>query len=197
MTQAKPRFRTIEEYLDYDDGTDTRYELVDGELVELPTESWDAGTISLYLLAQLLSFVPFYLIRHKDTEITVTSASAKARIPDLMVVTETTAIEMKGQKGLIPLTTQPPVFVVEVVSPGKPGEDNYERDYVEKPKEYAARGIPEFWQIDPNEGRDVVIVLTLKDGVYQSREFRGSDLVVSPTFPNLQLTAEQILRAGR
>jgi len=33
MTQAKPRFRTIEEYLDYDDGTDTRYELVDGQLV--------------------------------------------------------------------------------------------------------------------------------------------------------------------
>jgi Uma2 family endonuclease len=197
MTQAKPRFRTIEEYLDYDDGTDTRYELVDGELVELPTESWDAGTISLYLLAQLLSLVPFYLIRHKDTEITVTSASAKARIPDLMVVTEATAIEMKGQKGLIPLTTQPPVFVVEVVSPGKPGEDNYERDYVEKPKEYAARGIPEFWQIDPNEGRDVVIVLNLKDGAYQSREFRGSERVISATFPGLQLTADQILRAGR
>jgi len=197
MTQAKPRFRTIEEYLDYDDGTDTRYELVDGELVELPTESWDAGTISLYLLAQLLSFIPFYLIRHKDTEITVTGASAKARIPDLMVVTETTAIAMTGQKGLIPLTTQPPIFVVEVVSPGKPGEDNYERDYVEKPKEYAARGIPEFWQIDPNEGRDVVIVLTLKDGAYQSREFRGSEKVVSPTFPDLQLTADQILRAGR
>ena len=197
MTQAKPRFRTIEEYLDYDDGTDTRYELVDGELVELPTESWDAGTISLYLLAQLLSFVPFYLIRHKDTEITVTGASAKARIPDLMVVTETTAIAMTGQKGLIPLTTQPPIFVVEVVSPGKPGEDNYERDYVEKPKEYAARGIPEFWQIDPNEGRDVVIVLNLKDGAYQSREFRGSEKVVSPTFPDLQLTADQVLRAGR
>ena len=38
MTQAKPRFRTIDEYLDYDDGTDTRYELVNGELVELPNE---------------------------------------------------------------------------------------------------------------------------------------------------------------
>ena len=36
MTQAKPRFRTIKDYLDYDDGTDTRYELVNGELVEMP-----------------------------------------------------------------------------------------------------------------------------------------------------------------
>lgn len=39
MTQAKPRFKTIEEYLDYDDGADTRYELVDGVLVEMPPES--------------------------------------------------------------------------------------------------------------------------------------------------------------
>ncbi|MBD1859321.1 MULTISPECIES: Uma2 family endonuclease, partial [Leptolyngbya] len=38
MTQAKTRFNTIEEYLDYDDGTDTRYELVDGELIEMPPE---------------------------------------------------------------------------------------------------------------------------------------------------------------
>jgi Uma2 family endonuclease len=30
---------TIEDYLNYDDGTDTRYELVNGELVEMPTES--------------------------------------------------------------------------------------------------------------------------------------------------------------
>lgn len=30
---------TLEEYLHYDDGTDTRYELVNGELIALPTES--------------------------------------------------------------------------------------------------------------------------------------------------------------
>lgn len=39
MTQAKPRFRTFEEYLNYDDGSDRRYELVNGELIELPPES--------------------------------------------------------------------------------------------------------------------------------------------------------------
>ena len=38
MTQAaipKTKLLTLEEYLVYDDGTDTRYELVDGELVEM------------------------------------------------------------------------------------------------------------------------------------------------------------------
>ena len=52
--------------------------------------------------------------------------------------------------------------------------------------------IPEFWQVDP--GRAVVTVLHLKNGAYRAREFRGSDLVVSPTFPEMQLTVEQIFR---
>lgn len=43
MTQTAPdsssKLLTMEEYLAYDDGTDTRYELVDGELVEMPVES--------------------------------------------------------------------------------------------------------------------------------------------------------------
>lgn len=36
---SKPKLLTFEEYLAYDDGTDTRYELVDGELVEMPPET--------------------------------------------------------------------------------------------------------------------------------------------------------------
>jgi hypothetical protein len=34
---AKPM--TLQDYLNYDDGTDTRYELVDGELIAMPLES--------------------------------------------------------------------------------------------------------------------------------------------------------------
>ena len=39
MTVAKNRLMTLEEYLDYDDGTDTQYELVDGILVEMTAEA--------------------------------------------------------------------------------------------------------------------------------------------------------------
>ncbi|BAY10229.1 hypothetical protein NIES2098_33950 [Calothrix sp. NIES-2098] len=38
MTSATKKL-TLEEYLAYDDGTDAKYELVDGELVEMPPES--------------------------------------------------------------------------------------------------------------------------------------------------------------
>ena len=196
MTQAKLRqFRTIEEYLDYDDGTDTHYELVDGELVEMGAEKRLNEKIALWLLSQLLQFVPIDLIA-RGTQISVRGKTATARNPDLMILTEELdQILSQQSQSLITFDMPAPALVVEVVSPGEPGTDNYDRDYVDKPKEYAARGIPEFWQIDPS--RSVVIVLTLKDGAYQSREFRGSDRVLSVAFPDLQLTAEQILRAGR
>jgi len=194
MTQAKPRFRTIDEYLDYDDGTDTRYELVNGELVELPNEKQINLLIARFLFLCFVQMgIPFERVGDKQ-QVSVDSLTVKAREPDLTIITEETRAAM-GKESLITREMPAPSLVVEVVSPGKPGEDNYERDYVEKPKEYAARGIPEFWQVDPS--RSVVIVLTLQDEIYQPREFRGSDRVVSPTFPDLQLTAEQILRAGR
>lgn len=194
MTQAKPRFRTIEEYLDYDDGSDRRYELVDGELVELPNEKQINLLIARFLFLCFVQMgIPFERVGDKQ-QVSVDSLTVKAREPDLTIITEETRAAM-GKESLITRDMPAPSLVIEVVSPGKPSEDNYDLDYVEKPKEYAARGIPEFWQIDPS--RSVVIVLTLKDGAYQSREFRGSDKVDSPTFPDLRLTADQILRAGR
>jgi Uma2 family endonuclease len=195
MTQAKPRFRTIEEYLDYDDGTDTRYELVDGELVEMAPENPLNPVIASILFAAFLGLgIPPYrlVIGH---QIATTSAKVTARQPDLVVHTEESlnAI-LSGVKLLMP-EMPPPMLVVEVVSSSDTDKRSKDRDYVEKPKEYAARGIPEFWQVDPD--RAVVIVLSLKDGAYQSREFRGGNRVISPTFPDLQLTAEQILNAGQ
>lgn len=195
MTQAKPRFRTIEEYLDYDDGTDTRHELVNGELIALPSEDPINPTIAMAIAFALgaLGIPPYcFAIGH---QIEVDSAEVTVRQPDLIVHTEKSATAVLSGERLIRRGMPAPLLVVEVVSPGKPGSANYNRDYVEKPKEYATRGISEFWQVDPS--RAMVVVLNLEAGAYQAREFSDSDLVVSRTFPNLQLTAEQVLRAGR
>ena len=196
MTQAtRPRL-TLEEFLTYDDGTDTRYELVDGVLVEMGAESTINTLIAGFLFLQFAVMgIPAYRIGFKQW-IAVSDSTATARDPDLMVHSEASFVAIEGASQAIVRAEMPnPLLVVEVVSFGNPGSENYDRDYVEKPKEYAARGIPEFWQIDP--GRAVVIVLTLKNGAYEAREFRGEDQVISVAFPDLQLTADQILRAGR
>jgi Uma2 family endonuclease len=112
-----------------------------------------------------------------------------------MVLTEEGRAAIRGAtRSLVTLDMPAPRLVIEIVSPGKLGSENYDRDYIEKPREYAARGIAEFWRVDPS--RAVVAVLILSNGSYQVREFRGTDAIASPTFPDLQLTAEQILSAG-
>ena len=196
MTQTKTRFTSIEEFLAYDDGTNTRYELVDGVLVDMGAESTINTIIAGFLFAAFLQLgIPAYRIGFKQW-IAVSSTSVTARDPDLIVHSEGSFAAIDGLPQALVATDAPaPLVVIEIVSPGNPGSENYDRDYVEKPREYAARGIPEFWRIDPE--RAVVTVMKLEDGAYQARDFRGSDLVVSRTFSTLRLTAEQILRAGR
>ena len=84
----------------------------------------------------------------------------------------------------------PPALVIEVVSPK---QEN--RDYRHKRTEYAARHIPEYWIVDPIAAK--VTVLEWVDGLYEERLYQGSDRLVSPLLPNLELTAAQILNAGR
>jgi Uma2 family endonuclease len=54
MVPATRRRMTLEEYLTYDDGTDTRYELANGELVEMPSESDLNNAIAIILIAAFL-----------------------------------------------------------------------------------------------------------------------------------------------
>jgi Uma2 family endonuclease len=198
MTQAKPRFTTLEDYLSYDDGTDTRYELVDGGLIEMPPESRLNRKIASFLFETFIRLgVPSALLAI-GTQIAVPSRKVTARQPDFVVLSPECADALEGAKSdLITAEMPPPALVIEIVSPNEPGDQrNYERDYIEKPKEYAARGIPEYWLIDPN--RSAVIVLWLDDQDYREvGQFRGQDCISSPAFPQLQLTAEQILSAGQ
>ncbi|GAP94878.1 hypothetical protein NIES2104_13950 [Leptolyngbya sp. NIES-2104] len=152
--------------------------------------------IAGFLFAAFLqSGIPAYRIGFKQW-IAVSRSAVTARDPDLIVHSEESFAAIDGlPQALIAADAPAPLLVIEIVSPGNPGSENYDRDYVEKPREYAARGISEFWRIDPE--RSIVTVLKLEDGTYQSREFRGSEAIASWTFPKMQLTAEQILRAGR
>ncbi len=88
----------------------------------------------------------------------------------------------------------PPRLLAEVVSPGDEDSDNYQRDYVQKPQQYASIGVAEYWIIDPH--RAWVMVGTLADGAYQYQAFQGDAVIQSPTFPGLKLTAAQVLRVG-
>jgi len=190
MTTTTRRM-TLEEYLDYDDGTDTRYELVNGELAEVPSESDLNNLIAVYLLAEFLRFMPVRLLR-RGTEVVVNGYRTTTRIPDLIVLTDDLAAALSGAKrSVIMPDMPPPALVVEIVSPGTTNEA---RDYRYKRSEYAARSIAEYWIVDPQQAQ--ITVLTLVAGLYEEAVFKGNDRLVSSTLPNLDLTPAQVLQAG-
>jgi Uma2 family endonuclease len=191
MTATTQHF-TLAEYLTYSSSTDRCYELVNGALTEMPPE-WDFNSqIASNLFAELLRVVSSRLIRCKGTEIVVTGVRATTRVPDLMVLTEELLLALRqSSRGTITLDMPPPVLVVEVVSPGKENED---RDYRYKRSEYAARGIAEYWIVDPERAQ--VTVLVLVNGFYEEAVFRGSNRLISKIFPTLEVTAQQVLQAG-
>ncbi|MFM2314451.1 MAG: hypothetical protein RLZZ04_3727 [Cyanobacteriota bacterium] len=182
---------TLEEYFAYDDGTENRYELVDGKLVLMPPESDRNNLIALYILTEFLKLIPIRLIRHKDTEIVVTGNRTRVRMPDLLILTEELLAAIGGRRATITSDMPSPVLAVEVVSPGKVNRD---RDYRYKRSEYAARGILEYWIVDPELSR--VTVLSLIDGLYEETIFENEQIITSTIVPLLDLTAIQLFSNG-
>lgn len=92
----------------------------------------------------------------------------------------------------IRVSMNPPLMVVEVVSPyGGRSDANYRRDYEDKRQHYQQRGIPEYWIIDPTAQQ--VTVLVLVDGQYQASVFKETQMIVSATFPELEVIAKDVL----
>jgi Uma2 family endonuclease len=92
-------------------------------------------------------------------------------------------------------------FVAEVVS------SNWQNDYSRKVEDYAVLGIPEYWIADyaglggtqhiGKPKQPTLSICTLVNGEYEIQQLRGNQTIISPTFPDFKLTAEQVLRVGK
>lgn len=189
---AATKLLTLKTYLAWENTAEKHYELVSGNLIEMPPESPHNAEIAIKLLLIFAQFISPRLLRCKDTEIVVSGTRATVRLPDLMVLTENLANDLySNQRSTINIDMLPPALVVEVVSPGKANRD---RDYRFKRSEYAARGIAEYWIVDPQENK--VTVLLLDNGLYQENIYQNDDSINSQLLTQLQLTASQVFSAS-
>jgi len=145
------RSTTVEEWGALPEDDDR--ELVDGTLVEPEVAGFAHGHVVALLTAQLLAhFRPRggWVV---GDGVRVALGERRGRVPDAAVF-----LERPFPTGLVDAI---PAIVVEVLSPGP---TNVRRDRIAKVDEYAARGIPQYWIVDPEAC--TLEIYVLQGGVY-------------------------------
>uniref|UniRef100_B8HYM2 Putative restriction endonuclease domain-containing protein n=1 Tax=Cyanothece sp. (strain PCC 7425 / ATCC 29141) TaxID=395961 RepID=B8HYM2_CYAP4 len=191
MTTTQQKL-TFEEYLSYTDGTDTRYELVDGELIPMTLGTGKHGQIAEFLNDQFRDQIKRLQRPWTSKQMLVGLRSPRgrswdtSRIPDVTVLTLAQWEAMANREAIINLNEPPPLLVVEIVSPS-----TRTTDYRSKRAEYGLLEIPEYWIVDPQDYK--VTLCILAHGFYDTVAYQGVEPIQSPTFPTFTLTAAQVL----
>jgi Uma2 family endonuclease len=132
------------------------------------------------------------------TALVKSNISQSAFCPDILVLDPThLSLEKDWQQYSTLAIPQSIPLVIEVVS------THWRDDYYLKFSEYEALQIPEYWIVDygalgarkfiGNPKQPTLSVCQLMEGEYQMNQFQVRDSVVSATFPQLNLTAQQIM----
>jgi Uma2 family endonuclease len=83
-----------------------------------------------------------------------------------------------------------PELVIEVVSPG-----SEQRDYHEKPEEYLAFGVHEYWVVDA--GKEEILVLRRRGGRWAERVLKSTERHVTQLLPGFELDVAAVFEAAR
>ena len=205
MIQALQHQITFEEFVEWlPETSKCRYELHRGVIVEMPKPrgkhskvsgdlAYDVGTAIRQ--ANLPYFIPKEcIVRSMDGD--------SGYEPDVIVLDEPALIDEPHWESSSIITLGKSIkIIVEVVS------TNWRDDYFTKLGEYEALGIQEYWIVDyaawggrrfiGNPKQPTFTVCQLVDGEYELQQFREGDRILSPTFPNLALTVDQVFAAGQ
>jgi Uma2 family endonuclease len=183
---------TFAEYLKYTDGTDRRYELVNGELIPMSLGTGQHGAIIKFieriLEAEISTIDSDWIVLPGLIGVRSPRGGRwdTCRIPDIAVIPNEQWRTLQTREAVIEFNETPPLLVVEVVS-----ESTKSTDYRAKRTEYSVLDIPEYWIIDPLLAK--VTIFTLNEGWYEPIEFAGNEMIRSSIFPDLHPSVEQIL----
>ncbi|KAF3889652.1 MULTISPECIES: Uma2 family endonuclease [Nostocales] len=204
MTQALTKRVTFDEFIAwYPENPQRRYELHDGVIVEMPPPTGDHEQVVGFLVGEIVTEykrlkLPYFIPK---TAFVKPTQSESAYSPDVLLLNNPNLINeplWKKESTVSDAASVP--LVIEVVS------TNWRDDYHKKLADYEEMGIPEYWIADyaalggrkfiGNPKQPTFSVYYLVEDEYQVSQFRGSERIISPTFPELNLTADQIFRVA-
>src|SRR5262245_7460500 len=201
MAQALPKLLTFEEFLEWYPEDGRRYELIEGEIVEVRPvgqHEFIASFIDAELTLEIRRLqLPYFSSRNTLVK---PDRPGSADLPDVIVLDrEILGADPYWEQFSTISVGRSARLVVEVVS------TNWQDDYLRKLADYETFGILEYWIVDylglgatryiGKPKHPVISVYQLVEGEYQVSQFRGAESVVSSTFPALALTADQVFQA--
>ena len=179
------------------------YELHNGVIIEMPQPVGKHEEVKGFLSTELvfeyrrLNF-PYFLPSQAFVKI---NGEESAYLPDILVLNRPNLLNESLWERQSTVTQGASIpLVVEVVS------TNWRVDYLTKVKDYEEIGISEYWIVDylglggrrfiGNPKQPTILIHELIEGEYQVTSFQRDGRILSPTFPELVLTANQVFQAG-
>ncbi len=191
---------TFDEFVDwYPENSTVRYELRRGVIIEMPKPKGKHSKISGKIAGKLNATIDrLELDYFIPKECLIKLLDDSGYKPDVIVLDEVAlADETRWESGSILTQGSSIKLAIEVVS------TNWQDDYEVKMSAYEAIGIPEYWIVDysglgghrhiGNPKQLTVTIALLTDGEYEIKRFRADEQLVSLAFPDLILTAAQVM----
>ncbi|OKH28270.1 hypothetical protein NIES2101_43680 [Calothrix sp. HK-06] len=204
MTQALTKPVTYEEFIEWYPNNGKQYELHNGVIIEMAPPSGEHKDVTGFLARKIgTEFdrlnLPYNIPK---TGFVKTPFAESGYLPDVLVINRANLInEPLWSKESTVIYPESVPLVIEVVS------TNWRDDYYKKFADYEEMGIPEFWIVDykalggrnfiGNPKQPTIFVCELVDGEYKMTAFTGNNPIISPTFPQLNLTAQQIFDSAK
>jgi len=159
-----------------------RYELIEGELIMVPSPTTYhqriAGNLE-YVLREFMESRNLGFIYHAPCDVVLSEENVFQ--PDIFFITRERS-EIITEENI----QGPPDLVIEILSPS-----TAERDRTHERTLYARHGVREYWIVDPDE-RTVKIMILKEKGLDVVGLYQGKARVESPLLPGLVIDLKQI-----
>jgi Uma2 family endonuclease len=157
-----------------DDGR--RYEIIEGDLYEMPSPTWEHATTIMNLILLLAPVVQSFGGQIVTAPLDTFFQGADPVQPDILVILPGSRA-VGGGRGV----QGPPDLLIEVLSPS-----NRAHDVLTKRSLYARAGVREYWIVDPME-RSIELLALDRDDFHTVQVASGDEAVSSKLLPDATL----------
>ena len=179
---------SYEQFIEFTERTDARYELIDGEVFLLASPNFMHQSVVMRLSTSMFNWFKGKKCTPLTAPFDVTLEKSKINIcvvqPDVIVICDTDKVDGKGRyKGV-------PTLAVEVLS-----HSTKSRDMIKKLDLYMQTGVREYWIVDTEKKEVYIYSFVKKAGdfnISNYEAYQGNAMVKSKVFDGMEIGLDEL-----